>query len=52
MVLNSYLTSLCLLGKWAKDGTHLLRLSVIIMSSYFYLLLDSCWGRGGVTSLS
>lgn len=52
VVLNSYLTSLCLLGKWAKDGTHLLRLSVIIMSSYSYLLLDSCWGRGGVTSLS
>lgn len=48
MVLNSYLTSLCLLGKWAN----LLRLSVIIMSSYSDLLLDSCWGRGGVTSLS
>lgn len=36
--LGSYLTSLCLGGKWAKDGTHLIR-SLIIMP---YVMLDSC----------
>ena len=43
MTLGSYLSSLFLRGKWV-DGIYLIRLLVVTMWSYLYLVLDSCQG--------